>query len=113
MYLFLLTYNNTIFYKCQEYFFKFLKKYNYIKNKKRKNLLTSKKKLCIIEKQTRGTGVCKCDGDVLKLAVRGAPAKGVGWVTGAVVRIHSSPPKATRPIFRLGCFYFLAEAELF
>ena len=36
---------------------------------------------------------------------RGAPAKGVGRVTGAVVQIHSSPPKQKRQVFTcLFCF---------
>ena len=36
---------------------------------------------------------------------RGAPAKGVGRVTGAVVQIHSSPPKQKRQDFScLFCF---------
>lgn len=32
-----------------------------------------------------------------QVAIRGSPAKGVGWVTGAWVQIPPSPPKQKRP----------------
>ena len=42
---------------------------------------------------------------------RGAPAKGVGRVTGAEVQIFSSPPKRQRYIF-VSLFFLLAEMNL-
>ena len=41
---------------------------------------------------------------------RGAPAKGVGRVTGAVVQIHSSPPKQKKTGFYLSFFVFVTDA---
>ena len=75
--------------------------------KKEKKLLTIETKLCIIEWQTDETAVCKYFLEKYSRGRRGAPAKGVGRVTGARVQIPPSPPQKGTPFW--GCLFVIWE----
>ena len=79
---------------------------------KNKKLLTNRKKLCIIVKQTKlerfaSIGKWITCGSTQE-AVRGVPAKDVGRVPGAEVRIFSPTPKNPVTDFSVAGFFLLA-----